>query len=139
MLNEDKIKLMAELSIMEKKYNKEIFSINGFFKGDYILKNLLQSFLGFSFCYVLFLGLELLYSLEKIINTINVSDVLVIFYGYLLRYVIGLIIFEIITWYISKIRYESALKKKGLYMAKLKRLQKRYDFQNKSKELGGIK
>lgn len=139
MLNEDKIKLMTELSIMETKYKKEIFSINAFFRGDYILKNLLQSFFGFTFCYVLFLALELLYSMEKIINTINVSDVLVIFYGYLLRYVILLIVFEIITWYISRLRYERAVKKKNLYTAKLKRLQKRYDFQNKSKELGGIK
>lgn len=139
MLNEDKIKLMTELSLMEKKYGKDFFSITQFFKNDYILKNLIQSFFGFTLCYVLLLSVELLYSMERIINTINVSDVLVIFYGYLLRYIVCLIIFELITWFVSKNRYDKAAQKNKFYTAKLKRLQKRYDVQNKSKELGGIK
>ena len=52
-----------------------------------------------------------------------------------LFYGIGLLIYLAITFYISKKRYSYASRGLKMYVAKLKRLEKRYEFNNKTKEL----
>lgn len=139
MLNEDKIRLMTGLSLYEKKEHNAIFEINSFFKRDYIVKRILESFVAYTFCYMLLLLIELLYSVDGIINTVDVMLVVGIFYGYIVRYFVGLIVFELVTCIASLNVYNRALRKKKIYQGKLKKLQKRYEFQAKSRELGGQK
>ena len=79
MLNEDKIRLMTELSLYEKKEHNAIFEINSFFKRDYIVKRILESFVAYTFCYMLLLLIELLYSVDGIINTKYIYSFLFIF------------------------------------------------------------
>ena len=50
-------------------------------------------------------------------------------------YVTGLILYLIITWFVSSRRYEYARRSMRVYIAKLKRLEKRYDVQNRTREL----
>lgn len=40
MLNEDKIKLMTELALFEKKHASQMKTVNQYFKSDYISRNL---------------------------------------------------------------------------------------------------
>ena len=127
MLNNDKIKLMTEISLYEKQIGKQSFNIKDYFKEDYISKAMIKSFFGFSFCFILILAIELLYSIQIMLNIVNVLDVLNIFIGFILQYIIGLFIYELITWYISKKRYEKAVKAYAVYIAKIKILYKKYD------------
>lgn len=135
MLNEEKIKLMNEIACFEKKEKSGIEYSRRFFRGDYIAKHMLQSFVGYTMCYVLLLLIVMLYSMETIINTVNVFDVFGIFRGYILWYVFGLIAYEIITYAISSKKYDRANTSRKVYLAKLRRLQKRYELIDKSKEL----
>lgn len=135
MLNEDKIKAMTELSIFEKKESKNLDIAGRYFKSDYISNHMLKAFFAYTVSYILILLLVILYSIESIINTVNVMKVLDIFKGYIICYFIGLIIFEAITWYISYKKYLSAKKTYSKYIQKLNRLNKRYEFQSKIKEL----
>ncbi len=139
MLSEDKIKLMTELSLYEKKEHDAIFGINSFFKKDYVIKRLLESFVSYTFCYGLLLLIELLYSADGIINTVDVMLVIGVFYGYIIRYFVGLVVFELITLTVVLSVFNRALRKKKVYQGKLKKLQKRYEFQAKSRELGGYR
>lgn len=50
-------------------------------------------------------------------------------------YVAGLVLYLIITWIVSSKRYEYARRGMRVYIAKLKRLEKRYDVQNRTREL----
>ena len=49
MLNEDKVRYMTELAIFEKNKGREMFSINRYFKGDYISGQLFRSFFAYTF------------------------------------------------------------------------------------------
>ena len=55
MLNEEKVRYMTELAIFEKKRGKEIFSINRYFKSDYVGIQMFRSFFGYTFSYLLIL------------------------------------------------------------------------------------
>lgn len=127
MLNNDKIRLMTELSLDEKHYGKESFEIKDYFKSDYISKAMIKSFFGFTFCYLLILAIELMYSIQIVLDTVNIMDVVDIIFMFILQYAIGLIVFEAITWYVSSRRYNKAVKNYSAYMAKLKLLNKRYE------------
>lgn len=135
MLNEEKIKLMNELAIFEKKEKGGIEYSRRFFKGDYIAKHMLQSFVGYTMCYVLLVLVSMLYSMEAILNTVNVFDVFGIFRGYIIWYIAGLVIYEAITYTISRKKYDRANTSRKVYLAKLRRLQKRYELIDKSREL----
>ena len=53
MLNEDKIKLMTSISMLEKKEGKYLFPVRQYFRSDYIEKNLLKALIGYTFCWIL--------------------------------------------------------------------------------------
>ncbi len=137
MLNNDKIKLMTELSFFEKKRGKEVFAINGFFKSDYVGRHMLQSFFIFSFCYSLVLALWVLYHVESIMSAINPLDIISLWY--VVFYVLGLVLFEIITVRFYSKKYDDAVKAQKNFMGRLKILERRYDNKDKFREPEGGK
>ncbi|MBF1249231.1 hypothetical protein C7122_01555 [Lachnospiraceae bacterium oral taxon 096] len=135
MLNEDKIKLMTDISFYEKKVRKSVFPADKYFKKDYVSRNMIVSFFRYTLGYILLMVLEILYSMKTIVEHVQALDVLGLFKGYILFYAVGLIIYEVITWYVCNKRHERAKQSQNVYVSKLRRLQKRYEFQTKTKEL----
>ncbi|MEG2350089.1 MAG: hypothetical protein RSB57_06235 [Hungatella sp.] len=135
MLNEDKIKLMTGISMFEKKEGKKIFPINRYFKEDYIGNHLVRGFLGYTFCWLLGVIIVLLYKLEVLFGTEMFDQIFVVGIQFLSCYVIGLILYLILTFYVFQKKYSYASRGMKIYVAKLRRLEKRYEFQNKTKEL----
>ena len=73
MLNEEKIKLMTGIAMYEKKAEKDIFPINRYFKGDYIGAHMLRSFVSYTFSCLLIFLLWFLYSIEDILDTLDLE------------------------------------------------------------------
>ena len=69
MLNDDKIRLMNEIALFEKKERKRERPAEVFFRRDYVAKHMLQSFFAWTLSYGLLLGVVMLYILERILNT----------------------------------------------------------------------
>lgn len=135
MLNEDKIKLMTGIAMFEKKEGKRIFSVNRYFRSDYISSHMLRSFFCYTFCYLLCLVVWVLYNSERLLNLIDVSEVLVMGKRGVLIYAVGLVFYLIVTGIVYGRRYDYAKRGMKVYVAKLKRLEKRYEFQSRAKEL----
>ena len=74
MLNEDKVRYMTELAIFEKNKGREMFSINRYFKGDYISGQLFRSFFAYTFSYLLVMLLWVLYRLEDLLGAIAFKE-----------------------------------------------------------------
>ncbi|MGN0158749.1 MAG: hypothetical protein ACI39W_06385 [Brotaphodocola sp.] len=135
MLNEDKIKLMNEIAMFEKRGGKNIFPVNRYFCGDYISSRMLRSLFAYTVSYLLCVMIWVLYNLEQFLNMLGLD--LMIAYGRKAAfwYIAGLVLYQIITFLICRRRYEYARRGMKVYVAKLKRLEKRYEFQNRAKEL----
>ncbi len=135
-LNEDRLKLMTGIGLFEKREGKRIFPVYRFFRSDYIGKHMLRSFLGFSFCWVLGTALVVLYKAEDILSTLNLNEI--VGYGrmYISSYLVGLGVYLLITYWVYWKRYEYASRGMKVYVAKLKRLEKRYEMQGKNGQGG---
>jgi len=135
MLNEDKIKLMNEIAMFEKRGGENIFPVNRYFRGDYISSRMLRSFFSYTVCYILGVLIWGLYNMEQILNALNLDEVIVFGKKAALFYAAGLAVYLAVTFWVYRKRYEYARRGMKVYLAKLKRLEKRYEFQNRTKEL----
>ena len=135
MLNEDKIKLMTSIALFEKREGKHIFQANRYFRNDYISGKMLRSFFAYTICFILCTLIWVLCSMEQLLNVMELSEVIGVAKAGAALYLAGLILYLIITWIVSGKRYEYARRGMRVYIAKLKRLEKRYDFQSRTREL----
>lgn len=135
MLNEEKIKLMTGIAMFEKKEGKKIFPLNRYFKSDYISSHLLAAFFGYTFCGFLAAVLWGLYHLEELLNSLQMEELLALGKFFALYYLAGLFLYLLIVFLVYRQRYEYAKGGLRVYVAKLKRLEKRYAKQNREKEM----
>jgi len=134
MLNEEKIRLMTGIAMFEKKANKEIFPVTRYFKSDYIGSRLIRSFLMYTFTCLIGVGMWILYQIEEILNTMDISVLLASAKHIGVLYAVGLVIYLCITWAVYSKRYDTASKSMKVYQAKLRRLEKKYSSAGGAKE-----
>jgi len=131
MLNEERIKLMTSIGMFEKEEGKRIAPAGSYFKSDYIGRHMRRSFVGFTFCWMLGTGLVVLYKAEDILASLDFSRIQGMLGWYVWAYLAGLVIYLVITCIVYLERYEYASRGMKVYVAKLKRLEKRYELQGR--------
>lgn len=135
-LNEERVRLMTSIGMFEKKEGRKVFPVNRFFKSDYIGRHMLRSFLGFTFCWLLGTGLVILYKAEELLASLNFNEIQGMAGWYVWSYILGLAVYLLITYAVYLERYEYASRGMKVYVAKLKRLEKRYELQGKNGQGG---
>ena len=126
MLNEDKIRLMTGIAMYEKKAEKDVFPVTRFFKSDYIGSHMIRSFITYTVACLMFVGMWILYQIEDIFNTMDISVLLSSAKYIGLIYLIGLVFYMLVTLIVYSKRYNMASKSLKVYQAKLRRLEKKY-------------
>lgn len=135
MLNEDKIRLMNEIARYEKREGRKEGPARKYFRGDYVAKHLLQSFFAYTLSFCLFMGVAFLYRLEFILRAMSVADVIDTMKKSLLLYLMGLFLYEAAAFLIYRRKYAGAVHRREQHLIRLNRLKKRYDIQERLKEL----
>ena len=113
---------MTDISFYRKAQKKDIIQGAQYYRGDYITKRMLRNLIGYTICYAAILGLVLLCSMDTLLNTFDISVIVNIFKVYVVYYLIGLVIFEVITYCVYFYRYNRSQRVVSLYRAMLKRL-----------------
>lgn len=127
MLSEEKIKIMTSLAMFEKHEGKKIFPVNRYFKSDYISSRLLRSFFSYTAGFLLCLILWVLYYMEQWLSTMEFERLKSVGVRIGTVYGVGLAVYLMISLYVYRKRYEYASRGIKVYIAKLKRLDKRYE------------
>ena len=127
MLNEEKVRYMTQLVIFEKRVGKKIFPINRYFKKDYVGGQMFRSFFGYTFCYLLFLLMWVLYKLDELLNEMSIDEILDAAKKWGVIYAAGLVLYLIVTWIVYSKRYDYAARSQTMYTSKLKHLMRRYE------------
>lgn len=126
MLNEEKLRLMTGIAMFEKKANKEIFPVTRYFKSDYVGSRLIRSFILYTFTCLIGLALWLLYRIEDILDTMDITALLSSAKIMGVMYAVGLLLYLAVTYAVYSKRYDTASKSMKIYQAKLRRLDKKY-------------
>lgn len=127
MLSEEKIKIMTNLAMFEKNEGNRIFPVNRYFKSDYISSKLLRSFFSYTLSFLLGIVLWVLCDIEKWLNVMWIESLIELGMKVGVIYLAGLVVYLIISLCIYARRYDYASRGMKVYMAKLKRLDKRYE------------
>lgn len=135
MLNEEKIRLMTDVAVFEKKNGSKVTAITSYFKSDYISRNIIRGFLSYTLCAVLVLVLWTLFNMDLFISSVGVEALLAILKKAGAFYLIGLAAYLALVYTVYGKRYDDAVRMNRMYVAKLKHLDKRYDYQRRLREL----
>lgn len=136
MLNEEKVKLMTSIAILEKEEAGNLALVKRYYKTDYIGKSMLCAFLGYTFCWIVGLALVIYCRIEDILSVVTLDDIVSPVVDCGVWYLLGLALYLAVACLMAYRRYRYAARGMKVYLARLKRLQKRYDFQDKAKEQG---
>ena len=117
MLNEDKIRLMTSIAMFEKHERKHIFPASRYFRSDYISGRMLRSFFAYTVCFILCAMMWVLSNMEQLLNVMELDAVIAAVRTGAVLYVTGLILYLIITWFVSSRRYEYARRSMRVYIA----------------------
>ena len=106
MLNEDKIKLMTELALFEKKHASQMKTVNQYFKSDYISRNLLRGFISYTLCSILLFGMWILFNVEVVLSSIGMDELKGLAFRGGALYLGGLFLYVVLTIIVYGGRYE---------------------------------
>ena len=135
MLNEDKIELMTGIAMFEKQEEKQIAAAGRMFKRDFVGRHMLHAFLSFTAAAALIGGVWAMCSIDRLLSTASLDEFMSLGGIACVWYAAGLIIYLLVTRSVYSRRYDEASRALRAYMAKLRRLRKRYEFQDRKKEL----
>lgn len=129
MLSEEKIRVMSRMSMYERGRGKQDLRKDAWFKGDYLSRELLISFLAGTAAFVILVGCFLLgdiESLESLMLQLFSMDVMSLLRRILLEYIVFMLVFEAITWIVYSVRYDRAQEGLRRYYKDLKRISEGY-------------
>ena len=122
MLNEERVVLMARLAAYEQSKGKKNIKINKYFRSDYLILQMLKTFLYMTISYVLLLGLYLLYNLETLMEELYQMDLVAFVQKIIMLYGVWMAAGFVITYLVYSYRYFRAKKSLKEFMQNLKKL-----------------
>lgn len=126
MLDEKKIRVMTKLAAYEEGAGKKYMPIAGYFRGDYISKQLILSFICGTIAFLMVAGLLAFCNFETFLSEIYNIDLLE--YGKKIgkTYVISMGIYLVCTYIWAVLKYRRAKKSLNSYISVMDKLSKRY-------------
>lgn len=126
MLDIDKVRLMTDLAVYEKKNSRTVFEINNYYRHDYIMGQLLGAFVRYLICMALCFILYLIFQAGALFYNINLSGLTSVLTDLSRYFLAGLAIYMLIAFFIASARYKRSKRGMLLYATKLKRLGRKY-------------
>ena len=127
MLNGDRIRLMTEMAIYEKREGRTDEQVDAYFKSDYLSAELLKSFPAATIVFLMLIGVYCLYHFEELMLTIYSLDLKLLIRQILTRYFLFLAVFLVITLIVYVRRYNHTRRNLREYYRNLKELSAGYE------------
>lgn len=139
MVNEEKVRLMTQLALDEKRFYKDELDESGYFRSDYIRSNTLKVLLGYSISYLLIMGLVAMYYVDYLFTNVVQMDMqsMVWLTGCIYVGLLLIITLFCVLFYMTK--YTNNRKRLRKYMMEIDKLQKFYRDSKDNKETKEIK
>lgn len=131
MLNQKKIRLMAQLAAYEEHEGKKDVSVNGYFRGDYISFQLLKSAIYATLGFALAVAMYVLYNLETFLEDFYKMDFVEFLQDILSKYWLVLGIYLVISYFVYAFRYSRSRKHIKRYQQQLRTLARMYSAQRR--------
>lgn len=136
MINEEKVKLMTKLAILEESLGSGHFRISSFYYSDYIGIELMKTFLlttiGYGLCGG---GLFLLYTQK--VSVLGAKELERVAFLLIIGYIFVLFVYLLITYFCALGKYKKASRFMEKYQKEYEILEKGYSFSDNVKMTTG--
>ena len=122
MLNVEKIRLMTQLSIYDRKEGKAIRDVSRYFKGDYLSRRMFMALVHYTLCFILVSMLLMLINVEELLMHLNIPFIVAAARVLLFIYVLGFVGMMAFSYVRYARAYDDLHRKSLYYMAKLDKL-----------------
>lgn len=134
MVNEDRVKLLYKLAVYEQTEEKKHREAGQFYRGDYIMKEVIKSFFTGTFAYAIMAMLWCISNWSLVMYQINTLEIIDTFISMLVIYVFFLAGYLFVTALIYYFRYKYSKKKVDGYVEDLKRTHRMFEREEKLKK-----
>ena len=126
MLSEQRIKLMTKLSSYEAGEGKKNMAIGSYFRGDYIGKEVVKSFIYGTIAYVIMFAVYIAYDFDIFMQDIYKMDLIEFGKNVGILYVKLIVAYMLATYLVYHIRYKRSRRGLRIYYNNLRRLAVMY-------------
>ena len=126
MINNERVRLMTRMSVYEEREGARDFRIFGYFRADYIVSQMLHSFVTGTMAFLVLLGVYGMYNFEDLILSIYSVDLTQMLFTLITRYVVFMAVFFAITFLVYNHRYSKTRNNLARYARDLKKLDASY-------------
>lgn len=126
MLNEEKISLMTKLALYEQKEGKKQIPMSGYYKGDYVSLNVLNSAIIGTIAYLMIVGTIILINAEELVEKLTEIDLVAEGKQILTYYLLFIVCYLLVAYIFYSWKFKSIRVKLNQYNADLKKLYAMY-------------
>ena len=126
MLNQERVEEMIRLAIFDQREGEACKPMIQYFRKDYIVKELLKSFVTGTLAFAIIIGLGFMYQAENIVNSLNTVDMKGSLIELGTAYLIFMAVYFGVTYVIYYKRYSTGRQKVKKYFVHLKKVIRSY-------------
>jgi hypothetical protein len=127
MVNEERISHMIKMAEFDSTQGKKCTPMIQYARRDYVSMHLLKSFVAGTLAFAAIFALWALYAAEELLRTLNSMDLVGFLVSILLKYIVFLGIYLVITYAVANQRYTSGRRKVKQYYSSLKKVDRMYE------------
>ena len=124
MLNEERIRLMTKMASYEEGIGKEYLPMKQYYRRDYVSLEMLMTFFTSTIAFGILCLCWILYEMENITEVLNNGDLISFGISILVKYLIFIVIYQVIAFLVYNRRYTKATRSVKTYYSILKRVQR---------------
>lgn len=133
MVNEERLHYMIKLAKFDGSDGKKCKPMTQYARRDYVSLQMLKSFVTGTICYGLLLALWGLYSMERLMETINQLNLQALLITIIGLYISFMIIYLSATYFVYEAKYTDGRRKVKKYFNSLKRVNQIYEREKRLK------
>lgn len=126
MLNQERVREMTRLAILDQNEGKECKPMTQYFRKDYIAKELIKSLVAGSVAFGILAGIVGLYYVESLMQTVGAADIRSLVKMAAIGYAGCLAAYLAVTYIVYYVRYSKGRLKAKKFYAHLKKVNKLY-------------
>lgn len=126
MLNQERVEEMIRLAVFDQREGEACKPMIQYFRKDYIVKELLKSFVTGTLAFAIMIGLGFMYQAEEIVNSLNTVDIKQILITFGAVYLIFMAVYFAVTYVIYYRRYSIGRQNIKKYYVHLRKVSRSY-------------
>ncbi len=131
MVNENRVRMMTQIAAYEQGNGREDLKILQYFRGDYIIRKMIQTWIYTTIAYGILAGIYAVLCIDQLFSVVQNNEIMSEVTKMIGIYLLFEVFFLVLSFFLYKKKYEKAKASAKKYHVRLKRLEIEYEKKQK--------